>query len=98
MAQQYNGTDSLARVRMPPVISPAAAADLPAILELLDRAKLPRAGLADCVGTALVAKQGKQLVGTAALELYGTSALLRSVAIAAEQRGRGLGAALTAAP
>jgi amino-acid N-acetyltransferase len=82
---------------MPTVISPAAAADLPAILELLDQTKLPRAGLADWVGTTLVAKDGKQLVGTAALELYGDSALLRSVAVAAERRGQGLGVTLTAA-
>ena len=82
---------------MPPVIQPAAPGDLLAILELLDRSKLPRAGLDAHVATTLVAKDGTRLVGTAALELYGASALLRSVAVSAEQRGRGLGATLTAA-
>ncbi len=81
---------------MPAVISPATRADLPAIFDLLDQSKLPRAGLDQHVATTLVAKDGPRLVGTAALELYGSSALLRSVAVAAERRGQGLGAALTA--
>lgn len=97
MAQHYNRSDPLARVRMPSIISSASPADLPAILDLLDRSKLPRAGLDDHVVTTLVAKDANRLVGTAALELYGASALLRSVTVAAEQRGRGLGVALTAA-
>ena len=82
---------------MPPVIAPAARADLPAILELLDQSKLPRAGLDEHVTTTLVAKEGKRLVGTAALELYGDCALLRSVAVVADRRGQGLGLTLTAA-
>ena len=82
---------------MPPIISPATPVDLPAILELLDRSKLPRAGLDEHVTTTLVAKEGKRLVGTAALELYGDCALLRSVAVAADRRGQGLGLTLTAA-
>jgi len=80
---------------MPPVITPATPADLPAILELLDGSNLPRAGLDAHVATTLVAKEGKQLVGTAALELYGECALLRSVAVAPELRGHGLGQELT---
>src|SRR5438445_13872464 len=80
---------------MPPVITPATPADLPAILELLDGSKLPRAGLDAHMATTLVAKEGKQLVGTAALELYGECALLRSVAVAPELRGHGLGQELT---
>lgn len=82
---------------MPPVIAPATQSDLPAILALLDQNKLPRAGLEAHIGTTLVAKQGQQLLGTAALELYGACALLRSVAVTAERRGQGLGATLTAA-
>jgi len=80
---------------MPPVITPATPADLPAILELLDGSKLPRAGLDAHVATTLVARDGKQLVGTAALELYGECALLRSVAVAPGLRGQGLGQELT---
>src|SRR2546428_8418916 len=76
---------------VPPISPPATPADLPAILQLLEVSKLPRAELERHIGTTLVAKEGKQLVGTAALELYGAAALLRSVAVAAEQRGHGLG-------
>jgi amino-acid N-acetyltransferase len=82
---------------MTPIIAPATPPDLPAIFDLLDRSKLPRDGLGDHIATTLVARDGRHLVGTAALELYGASALLRSVAVAAEQRGRGLGQALTSA-
>jgi amino-acid N-acetyltransferase len=82
---------------MTPIIAPATPPDLPAIFDLLDRSKLPRDGVGDHIATTLVAKDDRHLVGTAALELYGESALLRSVAVAAEQRGRGLGQALTSA-
>ncbi|OLD94743.1 MAG: GNAT family N-acetyltransferase [Gemmatimonadetes bacterium] len=82
---------------MPPVISPATPSDLPAIFDLLDQSKLPRAGLDQHLGTTLVAKESKRVVGSAALELYGSAALLRSVAVAAERRGQGLGQTLTAA-
>ena len=97
MGQQYYRLEPLARDPVPPVIAPATPADLPAILQLLEVSKLPRAELERHIGTTLVAKEGKQLVGTAALELYGTAALLRSVAVAAERRGHGLGQTLTAA-
>jgi amino-acid N-acetyltransferase len=82
---------------MPPTISAAAPPDLPAVLDLLERSQLPSAGLADHVASTLVARDGVRIVGTVALELYGQAALLRSVAVAAERRGRGLGQALTRA-
>src|SRR2546426_5957186 len=82
---------------MSPTIGPAVPTDLPAILDLIDRSKLPSAGLEEHVGSTLVARDGDRIVGTAALELYGGSALLRSVAMAGELRGQGLGQALTAA-
>ncbi len=82
---------------MLPDISPAAPADLPAILALLTASKLPRAGIEDHVASTLVARHEPGVVGTAALELYGGAALLRSVAVATQLRGQGLGAALTVA-
>jgi amino-acid N-acetyltransferase len=82
---------------MKPDITPAAPADLPAIVELLAASKLPRASIEDHVASPLVARHDLGLVGTAALELYGSAALLRSVAVATELRGQGLGAALTVA-
>ena len=69
---------------MPIVITAAQAADMPAILALLERSGLPPDGLREHVATTLVARDGARVVGSAALELYGTGALLRSVAVAAE--------------
>ncbi|HWP99783.1 MAG TPA: putative metal-dependent hydrolase, partial [Vicinamibacterales bacterium] len=52
---------------------------------------LPTAGLAEAVPHALVARRGGRLVATAAVEPYGDSVLLRSVAVDPASRGRGLG-------
>ena len=82
---------------MPPDITPAAPADLPVIVALLAASQLPRAGIEEHVASTLVARQDSGVVGTAALELYGDAALLRSVTVATELRGQGLGAALTVA-
>jgi amino-acid N-acetyltransferase len=84
-------------MRVPPTIAAATAADLPDIFRLLDDNRLPRAGLAAHLATTLVARDDGALVGTAALELYGRAALLRSVAVASARRGRGLGQALATA-
>ena len=82
---------------MPHSIAPATPKDLTEILELLERAGLPRAGLDRHLSTTLVARDTNGICGTAALEVYGASALLRSVAVSPERRGEGLGQALTAA-
>src|SRR2546428_9230207 len=79
-------------------IAAATSADLPALLELLGQSALPTAGLADHLDTTLVAHEAGHVVGSAALELYGTTALLRSVAVAPRLRGRGLGQELTPHP
>jgi amino-acid N-acetyltransferase len=82
---------------MSPAISLATPPDLPAVFDLLDRSRLPRAGLAEHVGSTLVARDQVGIVGTAALEVYGDCALLRSVAVAPERRGQGMGHAVTTA-
>jgi amino-acid N-acetyltransferase len=73
----------------------ATPADLPAVLALLTASGLPLDGLAEHMETAVVARAGPAVVGSAALELYGEAALLRSVAVAEGLRGQGLGRALT---
>lgn len=78
-------------------IGAATPADLPAVLELIDASGLPRAALDQHIATTLVARERARIVGTAALELYGNFALLRSVAVAAQLRGQGLGRRLTTA-
>ncbi|UCC73433.1 MAG: GNAT family N-acetyltransferase [Gemmatimonadota bacterium] len=83
---------------MEPRVEIAEPLDLPAVLSLLNACGLPEAGLACSPGTLiLVARTDGELVGCAALELYGQHAFLRSVAVAAAQRGRGLGDRLTEA-
>lgn len=77
------------------VIEPARPDDLPAVVDLLARAQLSEMGLREQVATLLVARQDGRLVGCAALELYGSSALLRSVAVDEACRGQGIGRCLT---
>jgi amino-acid N-acetyltransferase len=68
---------------------------LPAILSLLERNDLPKESLTDHLSTTLVAREERQIVGSAALELYGKAALLRSVVVEETLRGQGLGHRLT---
>src|SRR5437660_10843091 len=77
------------------VIEAAHVDDLPAILALLEKSGLPQDGLSDHVATTLVAREDHAIVGSAALELYGTVGLLRSVDVADELRWQGLGQQLT---
>jgi amino-acid N-acetyltransferase len=70
----------------------AQTTDLQEILALLNESDLPEAGLKCSPGTLiLTARNVDRLVGCAALEVYGEHALLRSVAVAADRRGEGLG-------
>ncbi|MCA9927506.1 MAG: GNAT family N-acetyltransferase [Anaerolineales bacterium] len=69
--------------------------EVTAVLSLLAVNGLPTEGLADHSATTLVARHQGAVVGSAALELYGRAALLRSVAVAAAYRGRGLGQQMT---
>lgn len=80
-----------------PNVTPAQAGDLPELLDLLERSDLPRDGFAEHIGGALVARDAGRLVGSAAIERYGEAGLLRSVAVDAAYRGRGLGAELVEA-
>lgn len=69
--------------------------DASEVLRLLERNHLPLDGLLDHLATTVVARQNGQVVGSAALELYPDGALLRSVAVASEAQGQGLGQRLT---
>ncbi len=79
------------------VIEPAAPDDATAIARLLEQSGLPLAGLGEHLAAALVARRAGALVGCVALELYGDQALLRSLAVAPELRGQGLGQRLAKA-
>jgi amino-acid N-acetyltransferase len=79
------------------VIEAAEAAELPAVLELLDGVQLPGEDLENHLDGMLVARRSDRVVGSATLELYGKSALLRSVVVDPGLQGRGLGVGLTRA-
>jgi amino-acid N-acetyltransferase len=71
--------------------------DFEAIARLLRDSQLPIDGLRDHLTTTLVAREGRAIVGSAALEVYADGALLRSVAVACDRRGSGLGRTLAEA-
>lgn len=76
-------------------ITKAKPDELNAVLTLLAAASLPRDGVAEHFGHFLVARAGDRVVGAVGMEHYGQGGLLRSLAVAAEYRGQGLGQALT---
>jgi amino-acid N-acetyltransferase len=76
-------------------IERARSEDVPHVLRLLERNHLPLDGLLDHLATTLIARQNGQVIGSAALEIYPDGVLLRSVAVAPEAQGQGLGRQLT---
>lgn len=77
-------------------IASARASDLPDVVRLLDVAKLPRQDVtAALLEHYLLVRRGVALVGVIGLEPLGRVGLLRSLAVAEDERGRGLGIALT---
>jgi amino-acid N-acetyltransferase len=78
-------------------IEAATVEDADIVQRLLVRAELPTTGLLDQFPAAyVVARGGGTIVGAAGLETYGRTCLLRSVVVAPEHRGTGLGRALVA--
>ncbi len=75
-------------------VEPARPEDLPAVLDLLRRCTLPLEGVAEHLGGFLLARSGGDPggppVGCAGLEARGSSAVLRSLAVSPEERGRGI--------
>ncbi len=80
---------------MSAVVGPAVRGDLPGIPSLLGARGLPSDGLEDHLESTLVARESGRIVGSAAVELHGPHALLRSVAVDGRHRGGGLGQRLT---
>lgn len=76
-------------------LRPTRPEDLAAVLALLEGAGLPVAGVDEWFDRFVVAEHDGRVVGVAGLEVHGTDGLLRSVAVADDWRGRGLGGALT---
>jgi amino-acid N-acetyltransferase len=79
------------------VVDRAREGDAPAIRARLGRAGLPTAGFRDCGPEVVVARRGTDVVGCAGLDVRSGGALLRSLAVAPDCRGHGLGVKLTEA-
>lgn len=79
-----------------PLLRPAALADLPAVLALLDAAALPTAGVAEHFASFQVVEVSGRVVACAGFEVHGDTALLRSLAVATPFRRAGMGAAVLA--
>ena len=93
MREPVTSTSSARAGTLPP-IRPASPADWSAIEALLEAARLPLDGARDHLASFVVADRGGAVVGCAGLERYGDAALLRSVAVAESERGRGVGVML----
>jgi amino-acid N-acetyltransferase len=82
-----------------PAVVVAGADDLAEVERLLEDAGLTRDGVAACAGDGqlLVARAADgRLAGCVALEPFGEAVLLRSLAVAANERDHGLGSVLLA--
>ena len=76
-------------------LRPAQREEFDAIVRLLTAGELPVEDLDVAMLDAfVVAIEGGRLVGVAGLEVYGSNSLLRSLAVNAGHRSRGLGASL----
>jgi amino-acid N-acetyltransferase len=78
-------------------IAPARFSDYDVVAAILEREQLPLDGLRQHFGDALVARAGNRIIGCSAVEVYQEGALLRSLAVAPEYRGVGVGSDLTGA-
>ena len=84
-------------VTEPMTIGPAEKSDLAAVRQLLEAQQLPLDDVETHLPTMVVARDGSQVVGAAAVELYADGALLRSVVVSPLAQGQGLGHRLTEA-
>lgn len=71
-------------------LRPSTSADDPALRAFLEAARLPAADVETGRQEYLLAEEEGRLVGTIGLERIGADALIRSLAVAPERRGRGL--------
>jgi L-amino acid N-acyltransferase YncA len=69
----------------------ATSGDWPAVSALLTQAELPLAGAEAHLNQVLLAFRGDEIIASAGLEVYGTDALLRSVAVSKNERSTGIG-------
>lgn len=69
----------------------ASEGDLEDVIDLLKRRDLPVAGIAGHHLSYVVAREDERLIGCVGAEVYGEVALIRSLAVADDRQGSGLG-------
>jgi amino-acid N-acetyltransferase len=72
----------------------STTSDLELVLELLEAAKLPTAGVKDHIQNFRLEYHNNTLLGCAGLEIHGQTGLLRSVVVNAAERNNGIGSRL----
>jgi N-acetylglutamate synthase-like GNAT family acetyltransferase len=87
MTTWYTPAGEVASVRVRSALEP----DLRDIRILIEESGLPVSGVGHGVGRFDVAEESGRIVGTIGLERYGRVGLLRSAAVVADSRGRGVG-------
>ena len=76
-------------------LRPARAADLAAVVALLESCGLPTGDLSEAMlASFCIAEAEGKVLGVAGMETFGTVGLLRSLAVAEDRRGGGLAARL----
>lgn len=78
-------------------IREARSSDLPAVATLLSTSDLPVEGIKENFRDFIVAEDGRDIIGAIGLEIFGSSALLRSAVVAPGHRGSGVGSRLVEA-
>lgn len=76
------------------MIRRAEPPDLAAVLALLVEARLPTDEVAEHFDTFFVVDDGNRIVASAGIELHEYAALIRSLVVAADMRGIGIGGAV----
>jgi len=77
-----------------PRVDPAYPQDLLAVRALLERSGLPTSDLQSARPEFAVIREDGRVIAAGALQRFGSSALLRSVVVAPDRRGSGLGQAM----
>ncbi|MEK9136912.1 MAG: arsenic resistance N-acetyltransferase ArsN2 [Bacteroidota bacterium] len=77
-----------------PTVRQATPQDLDRIKQLLDAESLPTTGVAEYLQHFLVAEKNGLILGAIGLEVYGETALLRSVVVSLKDQRTGIGSML----
>jgi amino-acid N-acetyltransferase len=73
------------------VLRAARPDDIPALAEMIEQANLPPMFIEEFLDGFIVGERAGEIVSCGGLEMYGTSAVIRSVVVSPTARGTGLG-------